>query len=367
MRYASRSRIRSMSLWIAAVLASSLAPMAAHPERGPQQASPGHTIPPALDEAVNMVFSDFRARAEYEYVMTGKVRILLFWVGRDDVGDGRISVEEGIERAELAAIRLRIGSDPAKAPRRINRWGAAAEVIERDAQTRSVVSTAFFGFMKATEGRSVEAVEAELESEGSQRRHVFEASINRIERGAALSSVLPIVSPVDFHSGQLAQAEQMVRAQYERAFRLSSYRQLDGAGRSACARNESFLFTLKDVIDAAVVSSADGLSRCFVYNSKLYTLRLARQRPVARRKIAYRLIDDAEVQHDYRDLLQLRFETRNQQTGWTEHFDLLVGTTGNIAGVPVQITYQPNFWFKAILNLHRVRGASGRTVTEPGR
>lgn len=350
MNKAMSSRLRRIALWVTALTSTALAANAAP---RPTQVTRPQVVPAALEEAVQMVFSDFRVEARYEYVMTGKIRLLILWIGRDDVGDGLITLERGRTRPELDAIRLKIGSDPEKAPRGINRWGAAAEVVEHDVQRGTVASTAFFGFMKATEGDTFDAVEAELESEGGGSRHLFEASINRIEPSVALSSVLPIESTVDFDIGQLPQAERMVREQYERAFSRSNYRRLNGNDRGACARSASFLFTLKEVIDAAVEGRANDGSRCFVYNSKLYTLTIERQRPVARQRIEYELVDGTEVAHDYEDLIDMRFEIRNQLTGSTEDFELLVGTRGSIRGIPVQITYQPNFWFQAVLSLHR--------------
>jgi hypothetical protein len=348
--------------WAAMVLFVAIAPaMAQQMDATPsssigvaQRAAMPESIPTALDEAVQMVFSDFRISHQYDYVMTGKVRLLLFWIGRDDVGGGYIRREEGTERPDLEAIRLKIGSDPQKAPRGINRWGAATEIIERDMLQGSTRSAAFFGFMKATAGDSVDAVESELENEGDESRYVFEASINRIEPGVALSSVLPIVSPVDFHIRQLDDADRMVREQYESAFRLSNYQRLNGNTRQQCQRSESFLFTVKEIIDAAVAGERAPFSRCYVYNSKLLELSLRDRDVVARESVEYELIDGTIVQKEYRDLVELEFRVRNPTTGWSTDFDLLVGTTGALRGVPVRITYQPNFWFKAILNLHQV-------------
>jgi hypothetical protein len=313
------------------------------------------SIPPALDQAVELVLSDFAVQLQYDYVMTGQVRLLIFWIGKDDVGGGYIRLEQDADHPEIEAIRLKIGSDPAKAPRRINRWGAATEVVERDPERGSARSTAFFGFMKATSGETVDAVASELEAEGDGNRHVFEASINRIDARVALSSVLPIVSPVDFDIGQLGDADRMVREQYRSAFRLSRYRRLDGAGRAVCERSESFLFTVKEMIDIAVAGQAAPFSRCYVYNSKLLTLALTDRQVVPTRRISYELVSGRLVERDYADLLELGFRVRNEETGWDTDFELLVATTGMLRGAPVRITYQPNFWFKATLNLHELR------------
>jgi hypothetical protein len=321
-----------------------------------QEAGMPETIPPALDEAVRMVFSDFRLYRQYNYVMTGKIRLLLFWIGQDDVGGGYIRTEVGRERSELESIRLKIGSDPDKAPRDINRWGSATEILERDLQDGSAISTAFFGFMKVTEGETVDAVERELETEGENSHHIFEASINRIDRTVALSSVLPIVSSVDFNIHELDDVDRMVLEQYQSAFRLSKFRSLSGNQRRVCDRNESFLFTVKELIDAAVTGDSTPNSRCYLYNSKLLELTLRHSDPVRHETIQYELIDGTAIEKEYRDLLELKFQVRNPETGWDTDFDLLVGTSGALRGVPVRITYQPEFWFKAILNLHQVSG-----------
>jgi hypothetical protein len=33
------------------------------------------------------------------------------------------------------------------------------------------------------------------------------------------------------------------------------------------------------------------------------------------------------------------------------YFTIVLGTQGALRGVPVQIRYQPNFWFQVVLNL----------------
>jgi len=42
---------------------------------------------------------------------------------------------------------------------------------------------------------------------------------------------------------------------------------------------------------------------------------------------------------------------RNRTTGFTAGFKITYGTAGAFAGIPVAATYQPNWWFKAELEL----------------
>jgi hypothetical protein len=59
---------------------------------------------------------------ERRYIMSGAARPLLFWMGCDDIGLARIvwrGREDGARGYELL-----VGTDPARAPRRMNRWGS---------------------------------------------------------------------------------------------------------------------------------------------------------------------------------------------------------------------------------------------------
>ena len=62
------------------------------------------------------------------YTMDGRIRPLLFWFGRDDIGFARVVWREG----DLGArgYELLVGTDPAKAPRSLNRWGYIAEEVQ---------------------------------------------------------------------------------------------------------------------------------------------------------------------------------------------------------------------------------------------
>src|SRR3972149_9999994 len=79
------------------------------------------------DRALDLVSQEFLWKSRYQYIMGGKVRFLLFWVGKDDVGGGYILQGQGSEDPSLEAVKLVFGSAPEKAPRRINLWGGATE------------------------------------------------------------------------------------------------------------------------------------------------------------------------------------------------------------------------------------------------
>ena len=53
----------------------------------------------------------------------------------------------------------------------------------------------------------------------------------------------------------------------------------------------------------------------------------------------------------FEHLVQANFVLSHQATGKRVYFTLLLGTQGELRGVPVQIRYSPNWWFQTVLNL----------------
>src|SRR5687767_15597530 len=92
----------AIALLIAAPLAGARAPMI--PSEVPTHI-PGRDLPVVR---------------EHTYRMAGKIRLVMVWVGRDDVGSGTIKWRAA---GDQTAIELVIGSDPSRAPGQLNKWG----------------------------------------------------------------------------------------------------------------------------------------------------------------------------------------------------------------------------------------------------
>ena len=52
----------------------------------------------------------------------------------------------------------------------------------------------------------------------------------------------------------------------------------------------------------------------------------------------------------YHDLLQLDFASEHWETGKKVYSTLFSGTVGALDSIPLQIRYQPNWWFQVVLN-----------------
>ena len=113
--------------------------------------------------------------AEHRYRMLGKARPLLFWITRDDVGGARITWRG--DRASASGYELLIGSDPTKAPLKINRWGYIAEEMRG-------AHASVLGVMKQSNEKSIEEAQAQI-FRPKKRALKTSASSRSVQRAAS--------------------------------------------------------------------------------------------------------------------------------------------------------------------------------------
>jgi len=320
----------------------------------PQSASPTASDRAPIVEALGWVRNAPADAVQYDYVMTARVRLLFFWAGKDDVGGGfiRRGFSKNDPRQEL--LQVLFGSDPAKAPKAINRWGAGTEVVRHreapstPAKGDDVVSSAFFGFMKSSTGKSVSEMQEELKKEKDHGQHQFTGILSRVDAGHAISLTVPLASEIDYNLHQYAQAEPVMLEKLSTSER--PVRILENA--QGCSRSGEFLGTVSELLDSAMQNHGGPLSLCYVYDAQVNILTIEHAVSVSKLAVKVKTAKGAMLaDRTYEDLLETDFLTANQATGRKVYFTILVGTKGDQRGVPVQIRYQPNWWFQVVLNL----------------
>ncbi|NWG13330.1 MAG: hypothetical protein HXY20_07340 [Acidobacteria bacterium] len=296
-----------------------------------------------IEEAVKWIRAGSPSHEQYDYVVSASVRLIFFWLSRDDVGQGYIRAGphpagDGAERLELL-----MGSDPRKAPMRINRWGAATEVYRG-----SDCSGAFFGFMKSSEGQSVSEMKAELSREAESRKHRFAGTLVRQDRNRSVAVVVPISSDTDYRLDQLSEAERMVVERL--AANPGLPRRLEASDLKDCSSGRGFLFTVRELIEASLAGLKPPQTRCYAYNGRRYELSLLKAETVAQRKVTIKYRGAAvPTETVYRDLKEAEFRTVNSGTGSRTDFKILYHASGKNRGIPVVVEYQPAWWFRVTL------------------
>ena len=79
----------------------------------------------SADAHASAPFSAMEVSRERRYQVDARVRPFLFWVRESNIGDGRLTWRRG--RDGTLGYELLVGSDPARTPRHINRWGYLRE------------------------------------------------------------------------------------------------------------------------------------------------------------------------------------------------------------------------------------------------
>jgi hypothetical protein len=260
-------------------------------------------------------------------MVNARVRPLLFWIGRSNVGDAIVT---RAATAQESRYSLLIGSDPDRAPRRINRWGYIEETVRGDAAT-------VVGLMTDSDEGSVEEAETNLRREG-RGAHTFRVIHAAIDADQSRSVVTAVAAPADYSFRQ-------VRA----LLALAS----DGrAGPSRVVQlprgtRPGFLSAISEIIHTQADSARAGALHAgspvtYVYHGKLYELRAT----------SVQLKPTLEVNSSrYARVVSAQFVTKSRADGDETRFALSYAIDGRLAEIPLTISYQPRWWMQVNLAL----------------
>lgn len=270
---------------------------------------------------------------QHRYRMSAKARPLLFWVARHNVGEA-----QAVWRRDPAggrAYELLIGSDPAKAPMKINRWGYIAEQVHG-------AEACVLGVMKESGEASVEEAKSRLASEGRNGRFVFKAirAMSTADEARAGVSTVSVARNLTLHD---------LPALLEMLASPTPGTPMRSVPLPPSTR-PGFLVAMAELVHANVEGyhrSADSFSRpsnllTYIYNGTLNDLTLRRAARVREWRLDGRAVAN---------VVRASFESRNRRTGQLSKFELVYGTEGPLAEVPLHATYQPNWWFHVELSL----------------
>ena len=263
----------------------------------------------------------------HHYVIGGRVRPLLFWVGKDDVGDAVIAARRD---AQSSSYALLIGSDPERAPRSINRWGYIAEDV-RGAEATIV------GLMTESDEESVDQAEANLRKRGESTFNVIHASVTGGESRSVVRSV--------------AAPSTLTLRQVDTVLELADRNGTDGQTRVVpmpAGTRPGFLSAVAELLHAQAaewrttrtVHANERLP--FVYHGKLYLLRATHSRVMDGERIG-------TTKYDH--LIASQFQIKSTTANSVTDFSMTFAPDGPLAEIPISVTYQPRWWIEIQLTL----------------
>lgn len=278
------------------------------------------------------------ARAPVEriatYRLNGRVRPMLFWIGRDDIGEATVTWRRQPDGRR--ALELLVGSDPARAPRHINRWGYIVE--EFDGHAASI-----FGLMKESNERTLEEAEANVKRQ--ERMSVFKAAYTTVIGRQVESVPLTIKAPTHLSYRDVDEVLAIAPSDASPLRHttvpvgtlpgfLVALETLIGSSLAPCASRDDDRITS--------VSSAP-----YVYNQTLYDLALVSCDREPELRLESTVVED---------VIDARFRLRNRTTKHDTRFRVVFGTSGELRAVPLRAVFRPQWWMEVELEL---TGASG--------
>jgi hypothetical protein len=264
----------------------------------------------------------------YHYTIGARVRPLLFWIGKDDVGDAVLAEKRD---PELVRYALLIGSDPDRAPRGINRWGYLSEEIRGNEAT-------LVGLMTESHEKSVDEAEANLRTRAGDRTfNIIRASIADGEARSVVTAV-PAPSAYTFRN-------------VDTLLSLADRAGIEGKTRVAhvpAGARPGFLVALADLIHLQASDwRASGRIQAiepivYVYHGKVYKLRVTRASAAGQARVGGTT---------YQHVIASRFQVVSAKDGEATDFSVTYAADGPLAETPLTATYQPRWWIEIQLTL----------------
>jgi len=269
----------------------------------------------------------------HHYSISARVRpLLVFWISRSGVGDAVMTRRQGPSEAGYSLL---IGSDPERAPRRINRWGYLDEEIRGGEAT-------LIGLMTESDEDSLKQAEANIGRPVAGDR-TYKIIRETIDGDHARSIVTSVAAPATY-------SFRHVYTVLELAQRESSEGQEGKARmmRLPAGTRPGFLTAIAELMHRHVdqwhasgrVQPGEPIN--YVYHGRIYELRATDTRPLARVQVG---------SATYAHVIRSDFEARSRHDGEVDPFSITYGTEGPLAEIPLAASYQPRWWLQVELAL----------------
>lgn len=262
------------------------------------------------------------------YRVAARIRPLVFWIGRDNVGSAQLGWGQGPDGTRT--YELLIGSDPDRTPRRVNRWGYLSETI-------GATSAEVVGLMTESDEATVEEAKAQVTG-GANARRAFKTIRATVTEGQACSAVVTLLFP----------EPPTYRALHEVLARLAGAPDHRRCTRVPAGTGSGFLSAMDGLLQEHLAAFREsgrpqaGATRGFVYGRGLYNVSVRSSRVVPELRVGGFV---------HRQVLDTEFELRSRTGQGASRFRVMCGTQGSHAGVPLRVLYRPRWWFEAELVL----------------
>jgi hypothetical protein len=267
------------------------------------------------------------------YTVNAKVRLIpLVWVSRDNIGGAGITRRQYV--GGRRTVEFLIGSDPVRAPRRINRWGFIIESVNPD-------NAEVLGAMKESNEETVEEADA-LSAGQDHGAGTFKAVRSTISGSRAVGGTMTVHAPANLTYREL---DLLLALIPPKSPKVLSVELPPGTQMGFLAALDSLIGASIDRCASTREPVAPQVSPVpYVYNQALYDVSLlsCEYKPQLRMKT-----------DTFADVVDARFVVRNQTTHYETKFHLFIGAAGEVRGLPLRAIFRPRSWLEVELLLDR--------------
>jgi hypothetical protein len=271
---------------------------------------------------------------QFHYSITARVRPMLFWISRAGVGDAVLTRRRAPGERGYSLL---IGSDPERAPWRLNRWGYIEEDIRGDVAH-------LIGLMVESDEESVAQAQASLERR-SANGHTFKIIQATVDLKGASSVVNSIVSSEDYNMRQVRTVLDLARRDYTageaRVLALPRGTRpgfLAAVAELMHSQGEHHLSTSR-------TESNEPLT--FVYHGQIHQLRQTHVKDIPNLRVG---------NVSYGRAVTAEFMMTDSIGSEPTRFSMTYGTEGKFTEVPLTVSYQPHWWIQIDLAIDTVMG-----------
>jgi hypothetical protein len=294
-------------------------------------ALPVHTAPRRTPSPLVTPGRDLPVVREASYVVNARVRpLLLFWIGRDNVGDARLTWRAG--SGNRRAFELVVGTVPARAPRQINQWGFLVEALDGD--TADVL-----GLMKDSNEKTLEEADARTaREEGSLS--AFKAIRATITPSRATSVSMTLNAPANTTYRELDELLALLPAEPPKVRTLELP---PGTQTGFLAAMDTLIRSSIEPCRTANHRSVGDVPHVpYVYSQTIYDLSLLSCALIPQLRTATQT---------FGHVVDGRFRVRDRTTKSETDFRVSYGTTGTLRELPIRVEFRPHWWMEVELVL----------------
>ena len=266
-------------------------------------------------------FSAVKVSRERRYQVSARARPFLFWIRKSNIGDGRLTWRTGPDGT--LGYELLVGSDPARTPRHINRWGYLREEVRAN-------GAFVFGVMSQSDEQSV--ADADRNTSRTEGTHAFKALRQSLTGSQARVTVSDVRLQKDLTYADL---EVLLSAVPAAPSNTNTVAMPQWTSPGFLAATVSLMEEGRTAADKA--SKAQHFVRTYPYNGQLYELQL---------RSADHVDGHTREGRSFGPAIRGGFRVLNRTTGEETPFTVVYGVEGDLAGVPLLISWRPRWWFE---------------------